>query len=165
MACESQPGTSASASDRGPAPLVPQRFVADEYTLSERAPTLDEYRRLCDAVGWGTVEPAALEIGLRHSLFAVCVLHQGEVIGCGRIVGDGGMYFYIQDIVVLPEFQGRGIGRRIMGAVMGYLQAHARAGAFIGLMAARGASGFYEKYGFVQRPTEQYGPGMFLIWQ
>ena len=139
--------------------------MTDEYTLSERAPTLDEYSRLRDAVGWGAVEPAALEIGLRHSLFSVCVLHQGEVIGCGRIVGDGGIYFYLQDIVVLPEFQGRGLGRRIMDAVMSYLQARARAGAFIGLMAARGVSGFYEKYGFAQRPTEQYGPGMFLIWQ
>jgi ribosomal protein S18 acetylase RimI-like enzyme len=165
MAYEPLPETSASDSDRGPAPYVPQPFIAGEYTLSERAPTLDEYRRLRDAVRWGAVEPEALEIGLRHGLFSVCVLHQGQVVGCGRIVGDGGMYFYIQDIVVLPEFQGRGLGRRIMDAVMGYLQAHARAGAFIGLMAARGVSGFYEKYGFAQRPTEQYGPGMFLIWQ
>ncbi|MCR5501527.1 MAG: GNAT family N-acetyltransferase [Lachnospiraceae bacterium] len=32
-----------------------------------------------------------------------------EVVGMGRLVGDGVMYWYLQEIVVLPEYQGRGI--------------------------------------------------------
>jgi ribosomal protein S18 acetylase RimI-like enzyme len=134
----------------------------DEYILVERPPTFEEYQRLREAVGWGSVDVEATEVGLRNALFSVSVTYKDEVIGCGRVVGDGGIYFYIQDIIVLPEFQGRGLGRRIMDAVMGYLSSHAHSNAFIGLMAAKGVSGFYEKYGFADRPPDR--PGMFRIW-
>lgn len=134
-----------------------------EYVLVERIPTVEEYRRLREAVGWENIDNEAIEIGLRNSLFSVCVIHKGEVIGCGRVVGDGGIYFYIQDIIVMPEFQQKGIGKRIMDAVMDYLSQHARPNAFIGLMAAKGVSKFYEKYGFQERPPDR--PGMFLIWK
>jgi hypothetical protein len=44
--------------------------------------------------------------GLTHALFTVCALYEGNVIGCGRVIGDGGLYFYLQDIMVLPAFLG-----------------------------------------------------------
>ena len=103
----------------------------------------------------------ALETGLQNSLFSVCVVLENEVIGCGRVIGDRGIYFYVQDIIVLPEFQGKGIGSLIMNPIMEYLKAHARDGAFIGLMAARGVSKFYERYGFKERPSN--APGMFRV--
>ena len=135
--------------------------MSEGYVLVERSPTLEEYRRLRRAVGWGDVETGAIEVGLRNSLFSVCIVLANEVIGCGRVIGDGGVYFYIQDIIVLPEFQGKGIGRRIMGAVMEYLNTHARNGAFVGLMAAKGVSKFYERYGFKERPSD--AQGMFRV--
>jgi hypothetical protein len=48
-----------------------------------------------------------------------------------------------------------------MDAIMEYLAAHAPDGAFIGLMAAKGVSKFYERYGFKKRPSE--APGMFRV--
>ena len=134
----------------------------DEFILVERPPTVEEYQRLREAVGWDSVDAEATETGLRNALFSVCVIHKDEIIGCGRVVGDGGIYFYIQDIIVLPEFQGRGLGRCIMDVVMGHLTSHAHPNAFIGLMAAKGVAGFYEKYGFAERPPGR--PGMFRIW-
>ena len=134
----------------------------DEYVLAERPPTVEEYHRLREAVGWESVDVAAMEVGLHNALFSVCAICKDEVIGCGRVVGDGGIYFYIQDIIVLPEFQGRGLGRRIMDAVMSYLSSHAHPKAFIGLMAAKGTDRFYEKYGFAERPPGR--PGMFRVW-
>jgi len=134
----------------------------DGFILVERPPTVEEYQRLREAVGWDSVDAEATETGLRNALFSVCLTYKGEVIGCGRVVGDGGIYFYIQDIIVLPEFQGKGLGRRIMDAVVGYLDSHAHPNAFIGLMAAKGVSRFYERYGFSERPPDR--PGMFRIW-
>ena len=81
----------------------------------------------------------------------------------GFVVGDGGLYFYVQDIIVVPGYQGLGIGRRIMKEVMDFLEAEARPGAFLGLMAARGKGGFYNRYGFEQRHPES--PGMFRVWK
>lgn len=135
----------------------------ERYVLVERNPTSEEYQRLRRAVGWWDVETEATEIGLQNSLFSVCVVLENEVIGCGRVIGDGGIYFYIQDIIVLPEFQGKRIGRCIMDAVMEYLKAHAFDGAFIGLMAAKGVSKFYEQYGFKKRPSN--APGMLVVWR
>jgi len=136
--------------------------MSDEYVLVERSPTVEEYHKLCQAVGWEPVDVEATETGLRNALFSVCVIYRDEVIGCGRVVGDGGIYFYIQDIIVLPEFQGRGLGRYIMDAVMGHLDSHAHPNAFVGLMAAKGVSRFYEQYGFAERPPGR--PGMFRVW-
>jgi len=85
----------------------------------------------------------------------------GDAVGCGRVVGDGGVYFYVQDVIVLPELQGLGWGARIMDAVMRYLDASAPPGSFIGLMAAKDVEGFYRRYGFDRRPDDR--PGMFRI--
>ena len=139
--------------------------MKEGYVLVERNPTLEEYQRLCRAVGWeeGDIDPKRIEIGLRNSLFSVCAILENKIIGCGRIIGDGGIYFYIQDIIVLPEFQRKGIGGRIMDAIMEYLRAQAPDGAFIGLMAAKGVSKFYERYGFQKRPSD--APGMFHVLQ
>ena len=134
----------------------------DEYVLMERSPTVEEYRRLRKAVGWGNVDIDATEIGLCNSLFAVCAVRDSQVVGCGRVIGDSGIYFYIQDIIVLPEFQGEGIGRAIMAVVMDYLETNASPNAFIGLMAAKGVSKFYERYGFRERDADS--PGMFRVW-
>ncbi|HEX6230165.1 MAG TPA: GNAT family N-acetyltransferase [Actinomycetota bacterium] len=134
-----------------------------EIRLVERDPTVTEYQRLRRAVGWGEMTDEGVAAGLPHALYAVVLVHGDEVIGCGRVVGDGGLYFYVQDVIVLPGYRGRGLGARIMEAVMAYLERTARPGAFIGLMAAEGVEGFYESYGFRRRPDDR--PGMFRVWE
>jgi len=124
---------------------------------------VEEYQKLRAEVGWGTKNSEAIRLALSNSLFSVCVMSENNIIGFGRVIGDGGIYLYVQDIIVLPEFQGQGIEKCIMSAVMGYLNTHAFPGTFVGLMAAKEVSGFYEKFGFVKRPLE--GPGMFKIMQ
>lgn len=103
-----------------------------------------------------------LAAGLASSLYSCVVVHDGEAVACGRVIGDGGMYFYVQDVIVIPEYHGRGLGAQVMEAVMGYLEGVAKPGAFVGLMAAQNAEGFYERYGFHRRPDDR--PGMFRVW-
>jgi len=136
--------------------------LPDGYELVERDPTVEEYQRIRRAVGWSTVSDEAVATGLPSALFSVVLVHDGHTVGCGRIVGDGGLYFYIQDIAVLPEHQGQGLGRAVMDAVMAFVERTAKLGAFIGLMAADGAAPFYERYGFAARPERR--PGMFRKW-
>lgn len=134
----------------------------DDITLVERIPTIAEFKQLRAAVGWRNASDEAIARGLPNTLFAVCLMRGDQVIGMGRVVGDGGIYHYIQDIVVLPDYQGQGLGRRIMQAIMDYLAAHVYPDTFVGLMAARGVSKFYESYGFAERPPD--APGMFRVW-
>lgn len=133
----------------------------DEYQVVERVPSVEEYLALREAVGWGRLDERMTAQGLANALFTVCVLYEGDVIGCGRVIGDGGLYFYLQDIIILPRYQGNGLGKRLMGAIMAYVDAHALPGAFIGLMAAQGVSDFYTPFGFAVRPPER--PGMFRL--
>jgi ribosomal protein S18 acetylase RimI-like enzyme len=136
--------------------------VADRYVLEDRAPTIEEYRALRAAVGWNDLTTEGIERGLGAALYS-CIARDGDrIIGCGRIVGDGGIYFYLQDVIVHPEHQRRGLGARIMDALLAYLEFEAPRGAFIGLMAAEGASAFYEGYGFTRRANDR--PGMYRVW-
>jgi len=138
--------------------------MTSEITLMQQVPPVEAYMWLREAVGWGNADRAVTEHALTHSLFGVTLYHGEEVIGCGRVVGDGGLCFYVQDIIVLTAYQRQGYGRQIMDTIMDYIHAHARPGAFAGLMAAHGVEDFYVPYGFVARPTDRLGPGMIRFW-
>jgi len=92
--------------------------VADLYQLWERPPDIEEYRSLCRAVGWEEfINFDAARASLANSLYHVVVvaLHDEAVIGMARVVGDGALFFYIQDVIVVPAHQGHGVGALLMG--------------------------------------------------
>jgi ribosomal protein S18 acetylase RimI-like enzyme len=80
-------------------------------------------------------------------------------VAAGRVVGDGGVYAYIQDVIVLEAHRGRGLARMMMDRIMEFIDRTYPSSAFVGLMAARGVAGLYERYGFERRPED--APGMF----
>jgi ribosomal protein S18 acetylase RimI-like enzyme len=129
--------------------------------IEHRAATVSEYAELRDRVGWWKTDARATEAALKGSLFSVVLLQDGEVIGFGRIVGDGGLYYYIQDVMVDPAFRNKGLGKNLMKELMDYIRTHARSGAFVGLMAAKGLQAYYEAFGFRARDTD--APGMVLV--
>lgn len=135
------------------------------YRLVEGVPSVKDYQTLRTAVGWGNMNGEAAAAGLAHSLYTVYVQCDGAVIGFGRVVGDAATAFYVQDIIVRPDHQGRGVGKMIMDAVMAYIAQHASTGAYVALMAAKGKEGFYLPYGFEIRPNEQVGAGMWQSWK
>jgi GNAT superfamily N-acetyltransferase len=128
----------------------------------ERIPPVSEYQNLRRSVGWYCVDDESARKGLAASLFSLCAEVSGSVIGCGRVIGDGGIYYYIQDIIVLPKYQRLGIGTQIMRRVMNFLEATAPPNAFVGLMAAQGVAAWYEGFGFRRRDEDR--PGMFRVW-
>ena len=79
-------------------------------------------------------------------LFAITVVHEGEAVGMGRVIGDGGCFLEVVDIAVVPEHRGRGLGRRIMQEVMGFIEGNALPGAYVSLITDSPA--FYERFGF-----------------
>ncbi len=130
-----------------------------DFIFEEATPSVRDYLTLRALVGWSTVSGEAVERSLANSLFSICVYHETQLVGYGRVIGDDGIYFYIQDVIVHPLYQHRGMGRQIMRKILNYLHTNADATAFVGLMAAKGYSTFYEPYGFKHRPTD--APGMF----
>ena len=79
-----------------------------------------EILRLYSAVGWVayTRDPDSLRRGYEHSLLTLAAYDEDELIGIIRTVGDGATIVYIQDIIVLPEHQGRGVGTALIQAIL-----------------------------------------------
>lgn len=125
-------------------------------------PPVSAYAALRAAAGWTELTFAQMTAGLANALYSITASDGDAVIGCARVVGDGAIYFYIQDVIVLPPYQGRGIGAHIMDEIFSWLHAVAAPGAFVALMAAEGVAEFYQRYGFQARPAGK--PGMFLYW-
>nr|WP_275692646.1 GNAT family N-acetyltransferase [Rheinheimera hassiensis] len=93
-------------------------------------------------------------------MFNTTVRLDGQLIGMARVVGDGFMYFYIQDVIVAPDYRGKGIGHAIMTRVEAYLAKAYTTGATVGLLAAKGKEPFYRRYGFIERDGIELGKGM-----
>ena len=56
------------------------------YKLEQRTPTLQEYTRLCDSVGWTDfMNYDVAETSLENSLFSVVIMDHEQAIGMGRI--------------------------------------------------------------------------------
>lgn len=75
---------------------------------------------LYESAGWFdyTEDLEKLEEAFKNSLKIISAWHEEKLIGLIRVVGDGLTIIYIQDIVVLPEYQGNGIGRGLIYSVL-----------------------------------------------
>jgi GNAT superfamily N-acetyltransferase len=122
-------------------------------------PPSDQYFSLFESTGWNDeyrATPDALMSAVSNSQYVVCAYEGGQLIGFGRILTDGILHAMIYEMIVHPAYQGRGIGKQILGMLVQWCQeAHIRD---IQLFCAGGKRGFYEKYGFVTRPED--APGM-----
>lgn len=123
---------------------------AASVELVERFPEAVDYCRLRAQAGMATRTVEAAQRGLRNTLYGVSLLQDGEVVGMGRVIGDGGCFFIVVDIAVAPAHQGRGLGRRIMTALDAWLRANAPPSAVVSLVADGDAKYLYEKFGFVE---------------
>lgn len=120
----------------------------------------NEFMALRKDVGWDVPSESDSSFALKGSLMVFVKRINSKAVGAVRIVGDGKVCFYIQDLMVLKEYRRKGIATELMNKVMEYIDKKAAYNAFIGLMAAKGVEKLYEKYNFIQRPNEQFGPGM-----
>lgn len=136
--------------------------ILKNYKIENNIPTLDEYKYLCESVGWTNyMNFEVAETSLKNSIHCITVKDNEQIVGMGRIVGDGAIYFYIQDVVVHPDFQKHGIGNEIMNLLVEYLNRNAPDKAFVGLFASQGKETFYEKFNF-----KDFSPnmtGMFTV--
>jgi ribosomal protein S18 acetylase RimI-like enzyme len=137
--------------------------VVQDYKLIERIPTPGEHRAMFEAVGWQPYTEAETGQALANTLYGVIALKDGAIIGMGRVIGDGGKFFYVQDFAICPEYQGQGIGTAMMDRMMAYIQSAAPGDPFVGLFATEMAIPFYRKYGF--EPRTEILSGMWTVVQ
>lgn len=86
------------------------------YTEYNEAEILGLYA----SVGWTayTDDPAALRNGFANSLLTLAAYEEAALAGLIHVVGDGHTIVFVQDILVRPQFQRRGIGSVLLQAVL-----------------------------------------------
>ncbi len=134
------------------------------YEARAEVPSVDDYIRIRLSAGLSRKSPEAAAIGLKNGLFSVVVYADQTPVGIGRVIGDGGCFFEIVDIAVLPEHQKKGLGDLIMQTLMNYIHTHALPTAYVSLMADHGTPKFYERYGFVASlPPHKAGMALRIL--
>lgn len=88
------------------------------------APDPDALYALYDAVGWTNYIERfdRLLAGLQNSLCVLGAFEEDRLVGLIRAVGDGETIVFVQDLLVLPLYQRRGIGSRLLRAVLDRFQ-------------------------------------------
>ena len=88
--------------------------------IKENNKNIEEFNFLYDSVGWGAYDKAISKKSLDNTIYSLSVYDDEKIIGYGRIIGDSICFLYIQDIIVIPEYQSKGIGTMIMNKLLMY---------------------------------------------
>lgn len=135
------------------------------YTISFETLTPKLFESLYRLVGWESPCIDQIETALNNS-YAKFVAYDGDKpVGMVRIIGDGGMSFYIKDYAVIPEYQSKGVGKALMQFLEDYIRNSMPEdwSVSLELISSKESVAFYEKFGFEQRPCDLEDPGMFKM--
>lgn len=114
-----------------------------------------EIRFDCSGVDWQLVANTLQDVGMAHyapeihqqafeaSHTVVFLYHNQQMIGFGRAISDGAYQAAVYDVAVLPQYQGHGLGRTIMQAILSRVS-HCN----VILYASIGKEPFYRSLGF-----------------
>lgn len=126
--------------------------------------TPEMFLELYTSVGW---EPPCIEQvrkALANTIATFTAYDDAQAVGMVRLIGDGGMSFYIKDFAVIPSYQSKGVGTLLMESIEKYIKSITPDWAVsLELISTKEAVPFYKKKGFEERPCEWDGPGMFKM--
>lgn len=124
--------------------------------------TAKEYMDLRKKVGWVEFPLEEAQECITNAYMVLCVRDDEKAIGVVRLLWDKGYIAFLSDVIVDPEYQGQGIGRKLVEACIQRLKDDMKPGYKVKLTlnSAKGKEPFYEKFGFKVRPNEDAGPAM-----
>ena len=130
----------------------------------ENVKNVEEFNYLYDKVGWGSYDNKITKKALDNTLYSVWVYDDKQIIGSGRLIGDGICFIYIHDVMVLPTYQSKKIGTLIMNKLIEKInkikKENPEVRVYLG--ASKGKEGFYRKFDFITREEANLGSGMIL---
>lgn len=123
-----------------------------------------EYCELRSAVEWEPIIEEQAQSGINNSDFIIVCRDGKKIVGCARIFWDKGYIAYLADVMVKPEYQKQGIGKKLVSECISYIDKQLKADwrIKIVIVSAKGKEPFYEKFGFKIRPNINDGAGMQL---
>lgn len=97
-------------------------------------------------------------LAMEHTLFRVSIYNGNEIVAMARMIGDMGLDYYIKDVVVKPEYQGKGIGRLLINELLKFVKENgiSDTNIFVELCAMPDKIPFYEKFGFDSNEAQRF---------
>ena len=78
----------------------------------------EEYMELRELVGWRLFPLEEAKKCVENAYMVLCVRDDEKAIGVVRLSWDGGYVAFLSDVIVVPEYQGQGIGKKLVEAVI-----------------------------------------------
>ena len=134
-----------------------------EIRINTLTPEL--FLALYRSVGWDPPCIEQVQTALQNTLATFTCYDGDRPVGMARVIGDGGMSFYIKDFAVVPSSQGKGVGKCLLTALEQYVKEckSLEWAVSLELISSKDAVDFYERFGFEKRPCDGVGPGMFKM--
>lgn len=122
----------------------------------------DEFKFLFESVGWSSPSLSQIDVSLNNSLVVFSLYKDDKLAGMARLLGDKGMSYFIKDFVIHPNYQGQGLGRRLMDHINQYIlnKIEENWAVCVELVSAKGKEAFYKKLGFTSLPNDFSDSGM-----
>lgn len=131
----------------------------ENITYSELLPDISDYWDLFLTTGWNDeykFTKQDLANALRNSWRSISLYNSGKLIGFGRVIADGVHHALIVDLIIHPDYQGKGMGSKLLERLVSKCKECKIRD--IQLFSAKDKYLFYEKFGFEKRPIN--APGM-----
>lgn len=135
-----------------------------DIDFRSEVPASNQFWKLFQTTGWNEkyqLSPGELVQALRTSWYVLSAYEDEKLVGFGRLVSDGVLHAMVYELIVLPEYQGQGIGGKLLEKLVEKCEGVGVRD--IQLFCARGKRKFYEKRGFAARPDD--APGMQYVRQ
>lgn len=128
------------------------------YDINEK-----DFCRIRENLKWNSIEEEQVKKAIQNSMINVSVFCDNLCVGVGRIVGDNVLKGMLTDVMVLKEYQGKGVGRLIVTNLINKLDSMVLKGDAFQLEASPsyGKRDFYVKCGMKYKPENQDG---VYIW-
>jgi ribosomal protein S18 acetylase RimI-like enzyme len=124
------------------------------FLSTDRDIDLYELEELCDAVGWARRPIRKVRKAIQHSFLVVTMWEQRgnrkRLIGFSRATSDHAFNATIWDVVVHPDYQGRGLGKLLMSQLIKKLRSEDISN--VTLFADPHVVDFYRNLGFMPDP-------------
>ena len=130
--------------------------------IEENNLTYNEYIEIINTVGWRIPSKRLLEKSLNNSMTVKYIIDNTPV-GMARMVTDNGYIALIVDVIVKPEHQGQGIGKKMINNLLDRAKGTLEdsESMMIQLLSADGKVNFYKQFGFKDK-KEVVDAGMYM---
>ncbi|MCQ2434531.1 MAG: GNAT family N-acetyltransferase [Oscillospiraceae bacterium] len=129
----------------------------NKWTLKYNELTAAEFTELWETVWGDAPNYEQIELAMSNTLFRISVYDGEQLIAMSRMIGDKGLCYNIKDVVVRPEYQGKGVGRMMIQELLRFVGENGipNTEIFVELCAMPDKIPFYEKFGFAANEAQR----------